>query len=153
PQADGVPSFGAVPSDPPVIPSGPGSMSSNAGSMPFSVTSMPHAAPLTHMPTPDHAAPAAEAPQKAVAPPHFAHWPTYGVPSESTPKAFAPNPGEGLAAPGPLANPPVPSDSSAGISAFVAQIRQTHVPGRESWVERSGRSGPQPHILRHVGES
>jgi cysteine desulfurase / selenocysteine lyase len=52
-----------------------------------------------------------------------------------------------------MTNPPVSSDSSAGISAFVAQIRQTHVPGRESWIEQSGRSGPQPHVLRHVGES
>ena len=40
--------------------------------------------------------------------------------------------------PASMTNPPVSSDSSAGISAFVAQIRQTHVPGRESWIDKSG---------------
>ena len=79
----------------------------------------------------------ADAPQRAVAPPQFAHWPSPRLPTESAPKAFAPICPRVPRRRASLTNPPVSSDSSAGISAFVAQIRQTHVPGRESWLERS----------------
>jgi cysteine desulfurase/selenocysteine lyase len=149
PQADGVPAFGAAPPAPPSMQSVPEGIPQHMGSLPFSVASMPHAAPFA----PEPSGSSSDAPQKTVAPPQFAHWPPVAVPTESTPKAFSPSLPEGAAAPGVMTNPPVSSDSSAGISAFVAQIRQTHVPGRESWVEKSGQSGPQGHVLRHVGES
>lgn len=149
PQADGVPVFGAAPPAPPSMQSAPEGIPQHMGSLPFSVASIPHAAPFA----PEPSIPNSDSPQKTVASPQFAHWPSVAMPTESTPKAFSPSSPEGAAAPGAMTNPPVFSDSSAGISAFVAQIRQTHVPGRESWIEKSGSSGPQPHVLRHVGES
>jgi cysteine desulfurase/selenocysteine lyase len=149
PQMDGVPSFSAAPPAPPSMQSVPEGIPQHMGSLPFSVASMPHAAPFS----PGPSAASADAPQTAVATPQFAHWPSMAVPTESTPKAFAPSGHEGAGVPGVMTNPPVSSDSSAGISAFVAQIRQTHVPGRESWIDKSGQRGPQPHVLQHVGES
>jgi cysteine desulfurase/selenocysteine lyase len=141
-----MPSFGEVPTAPDaVLPHASGLQARMAG--------VPPVAP--HLPSADGTggAPSFDTPRAAVATPQFAHWPHGGLPAEPAANSFAPSLPEGAAAPGPFANPPVPSDSSAGIAAFVAQIRQTHVPNRESWVQRNGHSGPQPHVLRHVGES
>ncbi len=149
PHATGAPAVEAMPSAPPMAPSAPGEIPQHMGSLPFSVASIPHAAPVAPEPTAIHA----ETPQSPVGLSPFANWPSMAIPTESTPKAFAPSIPEGASAPGVMTNPPVSSDSSAGISAFVAQIRQTHVPGRESWIEKSTQRGPQPHVLRHVGES
>src|SRR3954463_13124057 len=146
---------GGSPSAPPMSPA-PEGLPQHMGSTPVSTISMPHAsmpssagatrAPFASppsaprsAPTNGHAGEYSDAPQKSVAPPQFAHWPPAGIPTQSQPTAFATSMPESAAVPGPLANPPVSSDSAAGISAFVAQIRQSHVPGRESWVERSGQ--------------
>lgn len=131
------------------MPSTPEAVPQHMGSSPTSVVTMPHGA---------SAASAAAIPGAPSAPTSpagipFAHWSPFGVPLDAAPASLAPSASEGAAAPGVAANPPGSSDTSAGISAFVAQIRQTHVPGRESWIDKSSHSGPQPHALRHVGES
>ena len=155
PQADAAPPFGVAPPDPPMapsaaqMPSAPQAIPEHMGSMPFSFTSIPQAAPSM----PESAAAPFEAVRAGSTVPQFASFPFATTPTESSTRAFMPSVPEGAAMPGVATNPPVSSDSSAGIAAFVAQIRQTHVPGRESWIERSGQSGPQPHVLRHVGES
>lgn len=132
------------------MPSTPESMPQHMGSSPTSVVAMPHGASAASAAT----IPGAPSAPTSPAGIPFAHWSPFGVPLDAAPASLAPSMPEGAAAPGVAANPPGSSDSSAaGISAFVAQIRQTHVPGRESWIDKSVRTGPQPHVLRHVGES
>jgi len=153
------------------MPSEPGGVSSHVGSLPVSPTAMPHGAMIPEAPSmarmpsggqnhPHHDPPGSSrgesyegAPQRNIGSTQFAHWPPPGVHSESAPKSFVPSMPEGASAPGVAANPPGSSDSSAGISAFVARIRQTHVPGRESWVQQASQPGPQSQVLKHIGES
>lgn len=142
----------------PAMPAGTGSpetVYSHAGSSPVSAVAMPHAAPFAGIPATSpqfDGIPSGGIPSGATSA-HMTQWPPVTIPFETTSKSLVPELPEGAAAPGFLANPPVSSDSSAGISAFVQKIRQTHVPGRESWLDLSQRRGPQPSYLRHVGES
>lgn len=139
-----------LPAEAPVsLPAAPLGIESHFGSLPVSYVGMPHgasAAGATELP---HAGSAPARPTSA----HATQSPPVTIPLETTPKSLQPQLPEGSAAPGFLANPPVPSESSAGITAFVQQIRQAHVPGRESWVERSGRTGPPANLYRGVGDS
>jgi cysteine desulfurase/selenocysteine lyase len=59
---------------------------------------------------------------------------------------------EGTAAPGHMANPPVTShsSSSAGLTAFVQRIRQTHLPGREAQLDRPENARPDAKYLHNV---
>jgi len=149
PQGGGVTSFGGAPPELPSMQSSPDSAKDLMGSLPTSVVTMPHGASAASA----AAIPAGISTPTSPAAIPFAHWSPFGVPIDGAPASTAPVAPKGATLPGVAANPPVSSDSSAGISSFVAQIRQTHVPGRESWVEKSGHTGPQPHVLRHVGES
>lgn len=127
----------------------PAGIEPHLGSLPVSPVAMPHGATAVSAPELPHAGSASARPTSA----HATQLPPVTIPLETAPKSVLPQLPEGSASPGILANPPVPSESSAGIAAFVQQIRHAHIPGRDSWVERSGRPGPPANLYRGVGDS
>ena len=67
--------------------------------------------------------------------------------------AYAPSMHEGAATPGFLSNPPVPSESNSGLSAFVQRIRQSHVSrSGESFPQSAPHSSGEPTYLRGAGD-
>jgi cysteine desulfurase / selenocysteine lyase len=141
PHTNGDSAHGPVSPAPPVMPASPSTAPQYMGSIPASVTTMPPATPMAGM----HSMPHTDAAASALPFSKFASWPGTTPLKGDHPAGPAPHVSEHAEAPGHLANPPVTShtSSSAGLSAFVQRIRQTHLHGGDSQLYRPEETRPR----------
>jgi cysteine desulfurase / selenocysteine lyase len=133
PSVDGAPSAAVASPSPPELPAAPLSpveIPAHLGSLPFSFGSLPQASILPGLSrvVPEISAPGMPPLPSANAPANLGFG-LLGVPSAITPAV-------------PSTTLPAAPETSPGLGAFVAKIRQTHFSGREEKLDRTGRRSP-----------